>query len=34
MNDKLTMTDLYNKLSKLGFSKEFIKAKGICQMIL
>lgn len=29
MSDKLTMTDLYNKLSKLGFSREFIRAIGL-----
>lgn len=29
MSNKLTMTDLYNKLEKLGFSKEFIRAIGL-----
>lgn len=29
MSDKLTMNDLYNKLSKLGFSREFIRAIGL-----
>lgn len=29
MSNKLTMTDLYNKLEKLGFSKKFIRAIGL-----
>lgn len=29
MSAKLTMTELYNKLEKLGFSKEFIRAIGL-----
>jgi len=29
MNDKLTMTGLYNKLERLGFSKKFIRAIGL-----
>jgi len=29
VNDKLTMTELYSKLEKLGFSKEFIRAIGL-----
>lgn len=29
MSNKLTMVELYNKLEKLGFSKEFIRAIGL-----
>lgn len=29
VRDKLTMVELYSKLSKLGFSKDFIRAIGL-----